>query len=343
MLGKALIFALFVCVIVGDENADNSLKPREPSEPSDLSSATNTELLTKLLNSTKTALKIYDRKLDSSIPWNYLSNAINVMGLDLQDYSSDAVYHLINAGQSIRVGLDKSFQERRKVFGWAVFTKSVLESYVHVINVTNFTDTTVIFETIDRSTGLFTNVITGFDGVLNHYLNAVSELESLKEQLKADKTDGSSFFSNQLKTIRIKINYNSPEIATFGGVLEFLQKIQFCRCNDLLNDAFGGLGLVDEVQFKTEMLSKRLNIIETMYDDVKNEFNGIIATIRDFRQKLETEINLMREYKSQMEKNDVNFKNFPIDKDVDVPIIKNLIVDCDDYIQSQSSDDNKLH
>lgn len=337
MLVKGLIFASFFYLIVGGNNDVDSIKK------SDLNSSdTNIGLLTNLLNSMKFALFICDRNLDHSIPWEYLSNAIDVMGLDVSDYSSGAVNHIANAGQSIRLGLDKSYQERRKVFGWAVFTKTDLESYWHVVNLTNFTDTKVIFETIDRSTNLFTNVITGFDSVINHFSNAVGELELLNSQLKADKTVGSSFLSNALKAVRIKSNYNSPHVATFAGVLEFLQKIELCKCKDMLNYAFSEFTLDDEVRFKSEMVAKRLNIIETMYDNVKNEINRIIAMIRDFRQKLELEISLMRGYKSQMEDNGINFRSFPIVQDIHGPIIKKLIADCENYIQSENSD-NKLH
>lgn len=208
--------------------------------------------------------------MDKSIPWENLSNAINIMGLDLNDYSSDAVNHVVNAKQSIRLGLDKSYLETRKVLGWTVFTKTVLESYLHVINITNFTETMVIFETIDRSLNLFTNAITGFNSVINHFSNAVSELEMLKNQLISDKRTDSSFMLNKIKNIRITTNYKSTGISTFSGVLEFLQQIYVCKCTDIMNDVLGST-LENEIRAKHELVQKRLDIIEKLYDDIKKK------------------------------------------------------------------------
>lgn len=331
MLLKALISVSLFYSVICDDNVQGTLSY----------SVSNIEILINLLNSTKIALKVYDQKLDKSIPWENLSNAINIMGLDLNDYSSDAVNHVVNAGQSIRLGLDKSYQETRKVLGWTVFTKTVLESYLHVINITNFTDTSVIFETIDRSLNLFTNAIIGFDSVINHFSNAVSELEMLENQLISDKRTGSSFMLNKIKNIRITTNYKSPEIATFSGVLEFLQQIDLCKCKDIMNDILGS-PLEYEIRTKHELVQKRLDIIEKMYDDIKKEIKDVIANIREFRRQMEKEIRSMREYKDQMEYNDVNFQNFPIIKDIHGPIIKNLIIDCEAYIQYQNIN-NKLH
>lgn len=205
---------------------------------------------------------------------------------------------------------------------------------MHVINNrTNFPDATVIFEAFDRSSSLFANVLTGFDDrVVAHYSNAVGELDALVNQLKSDATDGSLFLSNELHAIRIDANQNSPGISTFAGVLETVQNLGLCRCKDIFSNMFSTFTLENELHFKREMLLKRLDVIETMCVDVKNEVNRTIATIRDFQQKQESEINAMREYRSQMENNS-NVRKTPIAKDIDGPIIGSLIVDCDDYIQ----------
>ncbi len=320
MLIKLMIFVSFLQFAIGDE-------------------------LTDLANSTRNTLKIYSENDDNSIPWKNLTKFVEILNLDMKDYSREAVGNVINIRDSTRRGLDIYFEQTRKVYGWAVSAELNFRAFLRVNVLLKFDNTTTLLNVLSRGVDVLKEAIDKMDDIAAHFSDATMHVERLEDQLQKDTQANSSYLKNKISDYRI----NSALIGGGVGIfLGLIPAIMVADGTDAGNGAAAGIMAsatatgagssfgINEL-FILDEIKERLAVVENMYATFKQHTSQVFESIQNSKQKLRDELKKMEGFKSKVESGRDQFIYLPFIKEVHGPIISSLVTECEDYVKRHSS------
>lgn len=190
------------------------------------------ESLITSIKAAGTAMSLYNKDLDNSIPWTILSKTIEAMGMDFQHYSNDAQKLVSPIRHHLMNGLQNYFEASQKVYEWTVFATPILSIYLDLLNNKN-----LVISVLDDGVKKIGESITKLDDVVKEFNHAHNGFLALIDQLKVDFNTTLQGLSDKVVMTR-KQFYIGASILTaggglFGGVVGFI-----------MGGVLGGVGAV---------------------------------------------------------------------------------------------------
>lgn len=167
---KIIVFFFFIsCAVICTNTAPNSNQI-----------IIGDDLIQSIIAAGKT-IGLYNKELDTSIPWDLLNKTILAMGYGSQEYSEEASRYINPIQVALLNALHKYFEASQLVFEWTVRASSNLRVYLQAREAKG-----LLIDTLNAGVIKLSQSINKLDEVASEFDKAYHGITSMMGQLKSD-------------------------------------------------------------------------------------------------------------------------------------------------------------